>query len=228
VGIPIYIINRNRLQSTWALVRWLLTADDVGTITILDQDSTYPPLLEWYQDLLIEAPLVGNRVAVNFLKENAGPLSFWDKGFDRTVAGPYVVTDVVPSPSCPRNLLAKLWAKLEAYPNKGKAGPGLRIDNLPDAFPLARQMARLQLERYWTDALDPECFSAAIDTTFALYRPGGYIGSMDYSAVRMNAPYLFEHVPWYVWPLDEEEKYYLSHAEGWSSMAINAKTYGWL
>ena len=45
-----------------------------------------------------------------------------------------------------------------------------------------------------------DAFFAAIDTTFALYEPGA--GKWDGVHIRLDFPYVVEHMPWYI-PTDE-------------------------
>ena len=66
--IPVYINNRDRLTSTKALTEWLLRAG-TKNIVILDNDSTCPPLLEWYKSLPEGTEVVR--------QGNLGPWGFW-------------------------------------------------------------------------------------------------------------------------------------------------------
>lgn len=209
MSIPVYIVNRDRLTSTKKLIDWLIVA---GTerIVVLDNDSTYPPLLEYYQNL-------PGQVAVQFMGRNAGPWVFWEQKMNERESPdhPYVVTDsdVVPADCCPKDLIQKLAGLIPQFPERRKFGPGLRIDNLPDALPFKERVIREQTS-YWHHRLSSECFSAPIDTTFALYWPQSiFSDSMPATGVRMDFPYVFEHWPWYQWPPSEEDEYYYSRAE---------------
>src|SRR5208283_345557 len=127
--IPVYIINRDWLSCTKRLVDWLL---DAGTerIVIVDNASTYPPLLEYYEALPkgVELYQVGC---------NKGPLVFWERELHLAQDTPYVLTDsdVVPADCCPKNLIEKLEEILNTHGECPKVGPGLRIDNIPDSLP---------------------------------------------------------------------------------------------
>src|ERR1700675_4608017 len=96
--VTIFINNKDRLTSTRALTEWLLRA---GTkkITILDNASTYPPLLEWYKGL-------PEGVTVE-MGPNRGPWGAWSTGRLQTQGNPYVVTDsdLVPANCCPLDLI---------------------------------------------------------------------------------------------------------------------------
>jgi len=210
-GIPVYITNRNRLSTTSALVNWLLESG-TNRVTILDNDSTYKPLLAYYENLSTKVQLLR-------LGENVGPWAFWAKKFHLNQKLPYIVTDsdLVPDRLCPLDLIGKLMEYLVKYPECQKVGPGLRIDDGPD----------LEGERkFWGKRCDSGAFYAAIDTTFALYdhmaetdQYGFAVGSER--NLRLDKPYLMRHMPWYATlPLSEEENYYRAHANPcWSTVA---------
>ena len=48
MGIPVIINNRNLLTWPKAMVRDLSKWEGIGDIYIVDNGSTYEPLLEWY------------------------------------------------------------------------------------------------------------------------------------------------------------------------------------
>ena len=48
MNIPVIINNRNLFTWPKAMVERIKEYDGVGEIIIVDNDSTYPPLLEWY------------------------------------------------------------------------------------------------------------------------------------------------------------------------------------
>ena len=151
------------------LIGWLQQAG-YGNLYIIDNASTYPPLLEyltWLQN---------GRATVMRLKKNAGPRVLWrQKLLDRLgIETEYVYTDpdVVPSEECPHDLVGKLQSVLNDHPNVAAAGVGLRLDDLPDTY--AHKAAAIAWEsQFWLRPAGPGLFYAPIDTTFALYRPGG-------------------------------------------------------
>src|ERR1019366_9044842 len=112
--IPVYITNRDRLTTTKDLVNWLKSA---GTrrIIILDNASSYPPLLEYYK-------VLPDGVTVHLLGRNLGPWAFWQEGLHRLQSTPYVVTDsdLVPASECPKDLVSKLNVLLHNRPESGK------------------------------------------------------------------------------------------------------------
>lgn len=212
--IPVYVNNFNRLSSTKALVEWLLKS---GTqkVVILDNASTYSPLLEYYNALPAGVSVVR--------QENLGPWSFWKTGKHTTQTLPYVVTDadLVPSDCCPLDLIEKMQDLLLSVAGCEKVGPGLRLDNIPD---LSRDFITNGDGKgwegegvYWKKRHESGAFIAPIDTTFAIYKPFAPWTEADWTGsvknLRMDIPYVVEHTPWYVQkPFSEEEQYYREHA----------------
>ena len=98
-------------------------------IHLIDNDSTYPELLEYFET---------TPHRVHRLRENAGHLAPWDAGVvEREARGEwYVVTDpdVVPVPECPSDAVEHFREALLRYPRYFKAGFGLVIDDLPEHY----------------------------------------------------------------------------------------------
>ena len=209
--IPVYINNRNRLSSLVTLVEWLR---DSGTkrIVVIDNASTYPPLLEYYKKCMgiFEVFSVG---------KNGGPRVFWEQGMYKWQSTPYVVTDadLEPDKNCPKDLVFQLNKLLHERPECGKAGPGLRIDDIPylgESEKLNGWSLKEQ-QPYWFNRYDSRAFFAPVDTTFALYGEGNPNQSQSSINLRMDFPYVFRHLPWYVTQktMSEEEIYYRTHTE---------------
>jgi hypothetical protein len=185
---------------------------------ILDNSSTYPPLLEWYGKLPSGIGVVR--------QPNLGPWSFWNQGMHLSQDTPYVVTDsdIVPADCCPVNLIENLTTMLRKYPSSGKVGPGLRLDNIPD---LSRDFITNGDGKgwegegvFWKRREYAGAFSAPIDTTFAIYNAHSPWIPADWNNIRLDMPYVVEHTPWYVTELNEEERYYREHVDNvWSHVS---------
>lgn len=203
--IPVFIVNRNRLEALQRLVQWLRTA---GTrrIVILDNASDYAPLRAWYQALPAG-------VHAMLLPENHGPYVLWQQGVHRVLDTPYVLTDsdVVPADFCPGDLIARLHQTLQRWPDAKKVGPALRIDDLPDHYGQADTVRKWE-SQFWEHPVAPGVFAAPIDTTFALY-PAGAEFSNEPCNLRLGHPYIVEHTPWYAdeGALTDEERHYRTH-----------------
>lgn len=203
---PVFIICRDRVTYTKQLVAWL---EKVGQqeIYLVDNASTYEPLLDWYK----QQP---HRVI--YMNHNSGHTGVWHNGVIHQWAGPrrFIVTDpdVVPTEECPLDAIDKFDYILNTYEDRTKAGFGLKFDDLPDTFRF--KQAVIDHEWKYTQWGGPENWLsyAPIDTTFALYREGA---SPDISfSCRTKTPYVARHMSWYVDSNNpgEEEEYYVAHA----------------
>jgi hypothetical protein len=206
--VPFFVVSRDRLTPLIGLVQWLEQAGH-EEIVIVDNASTYPPLLEY----LDTSPHTVVRLA-----DNLGHLSPWTSGtINRLARGRwYAVSDpdVHPVPECPADAVEHLRQLLRHYPQYIKAGLGLKIDDLPDHYAHKQQVQTWE-SQYWLRRMQRGVWQARVDTTFAVYRP--YEPSFEYAvllAMRTDAPYLARHLPWYS-NLDEpteEDAYYRAHA----------------
>jgi SAM-dependent methyltransferase len=220
-SIPVILNNRNRLASLRRMIDWLLAAGCLD-IRILDNDSHYPPLLEWYRDLPA-------RVSLHRLSANVGPWAFWQTGLHRHLTTPYIVSDadLVPADFCPSDLVARLAAVAQRYPDSGKVGPGLSLESISPSY--GQSVAAHQWEaRFWSKPVAPGLFAAAVDTTFALYQPGADF-AMRGENLRLGYPYLLDHTPWQVdeTALTAEENYYRANTaktfSHWSGAGLDPR-----
>lgn len=210
---PIYIVNRNRLDVGFRpLVEWLNAAKMLD-VTVIDNASTYEPLLEYYKDIPAK---------VWRLEKNVGPWVFWNNGYHESQNLPYVVADgdCVPAEGCPKDLIRKM-AEVMARENALKVGAGIKTDNLPECYAkrdaVLRHEEQFSLECHRMPAGD--AFDALIDTTMAIYPAKSYFPDWC-RHFRLAEPYVIEHRPWYsdTEHPTEEEIFYKDHAEnGWSN-----------
>lgn len=206
VRYPVFIPCRDRVSPLRELISWL---ERVGQteIYLLDNDSTYPPLLEFYRE---------TSYPVAYLGENLGQRAVWNADLFRrlNVTGRFILTDpdIVPSPECPDDAIEVFAAALDRYPEHVKAGFGLRIDDIPDHFPRKARVLEWEIQ-HWSPELAPGLFDTTIDTTFALYRSDA---PFSYGpAIRTGPPYVARHIPWYsdATRLSPEEAYYQERAD---------------
>lgn len=213
--IPIFINARDRLGTLQKLVDWLLQAG-YRRIFILDNDSTYPPLLDYYRRLEQNVP----QINVIRLGRNIGHRALWEVGILETmqVDTPYVYTDpdVVPVKECPSNVLQRMLEILQKYPFLKKVGLGLKIDDLTYYDADAK---REWESRFFLHPMEEDLYFAPVDTTFALYR--NYWHYNLHCSARITGKYMVHHLPWYLDydNLPEDEKYYIKHANTSSSVA---------
>ena len=193
---PVLINCRDRVSALRLLVAWLEQAGH-ERIILVDNASTYPPLLDYLDKTPHE---------VVRLDQNLGSRTPWVA--ELVPAGWYVCTDpdIVPVEECPLDAIARLHELLERHPKFSKAGLGLHLDDVPETLPsLEWERSLVSPER----ELSPGVYDSLIDTTFALYRPGA---PFEYEAIRTGAPYEARHLPWYVTEPDGEDRYYLDRA----------------
>lgn len=219
--IPIIINNFNRYSSLLLLTE-ALTKRGYDNIYILDNASTYPPLLAYYK--VCPFPVLR-------LQQNLGFKALWKSPFRKRFCGDYYIytdSDVVPSEFCPDNFIDYFLNELKKHPLTRKIGFSLRIDNLPNTYMWKKEVIQKE-SLHWQKPVQGGLYRAPIDTTFALYRPRvGLSRSRSVEAYRTAYPYLAEHLPWYndSFHLSEEEQYYLDHCTqetAWSAQARQKK-----
>lgn len=216
-AVPVFVNCFNRVSVLRSLVDWLLQMGQ-QRILLLDNASTYPPLLAYYRDLAAEP-----RVIVVELGGNLGHTAIWASGLlDRLewAREPFIYTDpdILPDPDCPRDFLQHFARILEQHPAARKVGFGLRIDDLPLYYRFRAEVQDWEAQ-FWEIPLAEGQYLAPIDTTFALYRGGTVwtpqaITAAKVYAIRTGFPYVARHLDWYMdteHPT-EEQLYYRAHA----------------
>lgn len=211
--VPVYLNNRNWLTPLLGMIEYLkqLNTD----IIIIDNDSTYEPLLDFY---------ASTDVTVMMLGENGGFEGPWAK--EKIVIGQqhlqkyghpyYVASDPdLDLTLVPKDVLVVLAEGRERYPWGIKCGLSLEINDLPEDY-LDRDIVVTWESFYWTHRLDERYFDAPLGHTFAMYDcrwPYHRARRCD-PAVRTDRPYTARHLPWYFTKnnLTEEALYYIEHA----------------
>jgi hypothetical protein len=216
---PTFINNFNRLDIGFRdLLLWLRRAG-MTKIAVIDNASTYPLLLDFYDSSAMEG--------IQLLRAgaNLGHEAFWRLDLHLKQPGRFIVTDpdVVPDEDCPFDLVRKMHEVADRYA-PAKVGPAIRIDNLPDHFAQKDHMRMCESDYWLRKYPEGDCWNAAIDTTFALYESGwGHwplVADGGVQHVRLDFPYVVRHIPWYSDSanLSAEERYYRAHVEnGYSS-----------
>lgn len=201
--VPIVINSFNRLTYLRGLVD-SLRARGYENLYVIDNASTYEPLLEYYRQ---------EGLRVFYLDANVGFLAMWATPVGANFVDDYYVytdPDVEPAPECPDDFMAVFRKGLDRHPRVGKVGFGLRIDDLPDHYALKPRVLEHEQKILALHHGRGRFYRAAIDTTLALYRPGAAGGSW-LRALRTSEPYVAKHLPWYedsAQP-DAEERFYL-------------------
>jgi glycosyltransferase involved in cell wall biosynthesis len=199
--IPVVINNFNRLDCLKELLT-ALESRGYSNLIILDNASTYPPLLDFYTT----CPYRLIR-----LQKNVGHLAIWQTEEGKEFLDDYYVytdPDVVPVGECPDNFLEYFLEILEKYPSVAKVGFSLKLDDIPEFYQKKSEVTSWESQNF-KQLIAEGLYDASIDTTFALYRPYSG-GDWKSKAIRTGFPYTARHLPWYVNEdkLSEEELYY--------------------
>jgi len=216
--VPIIINNYNRLTDMKRLIA-SLESRGYDNIIIIDNNSTYPPLLDYYGTC---------RHEVIRLPKNYGFLSIWQSGvYERFKSSYYVFTDsdLEIVEDCPDDFMERFIGIMRRHPLCYKVGFGLCIDDIPDHYANKEAVLKNEAE-FWEKEVEPGVYDAVTDTTFALYRPFTKGASSPYKFMcRTGAPYMMRHLPWYLDldHLDEEERYYVDHVIQSTHWSRNSK-----
>ena len=208
--IPVIINNRNFLTWPKAMVERIKEYDGVGEIIIVDNDSTYPPLLEWYAT---------NPCRIEKLDTNVGMGAPWVSGVVKQLNGaPYVLTDPdLGLEETPDDTLLYLLDKLNTL-QLDKVGLGLDWQIVEKKSPYYERLNLYEKSRWNNSPVKDDVYTEVqIDTTFALYNVDYYFiggGSTTF-------PYVARHYPW-EFSIEEarnseEFMYYMDNATSASS-----------
>ena len=208
--IPIIINNFNRLDTLRKLIDSLVTRG-YRNIHIIDNLSTYPPLLDYYKTC-------GHNIF--YLDKNIGLNALWLSGIYKKFRKNYFVytdSDVVPIEECPDDFLLFFFKTLKKYKFARKVGFSLKIDDIPDCFALKELVISWEAN-FFKDFIEEDLlYRAPIDTTFALYRPYGKRKHANncIEVYRTAYPYMARHLPWYIDSKnpDDENRYYIEHSK---------------
>jgi hypothetical protein len=205
--IPIIINNRNRITFLLELIE-ALKKRGYFNIYIIDNNSSYPPLLEYYKTC---------PYPIFRLDKNVGYMALWKTDIYKFFIKDYYVytdSDVVPIEECPDDFMEFFIQTLKMNINAEKVGFSLKIDDLPNSF-LEKEKVIEWEKKYYEIKAGDMLYEATIDTTFALYRP---FMKKEVTHIHLSYrtafPYSARHLPWYIDSLNlsEEEKYYKQNA----------------
>lgn len=218
--IPIIINNRNRYEYLLKLID-SLDKRGYSNIIIIDNDSTFPPLLEYYSNIC--------KYEVIYLKKNLGHLALWKSNFfNKFKNNFYVYTDpdVEIYENCPNNFMEYLLNALVENPRVQKIGLGLITNDLPDSYNLKKSVIEWE-KRFTSVNFNDNFYKSNVDTTFALYRPFTSGGSNDFKlTLRSKYPYLIHHLPWYINSnsISDEDQFYINNSKSSTFWTIKNKT----
>ena len=212
LAIPIFINSRDRVEPLQRLINWLQLAG-YKNVHILDNKSTYPPLLSYYDEVVKQG------VNVWPLNVNFGHKALWESNILNIlqIGTPYVYTDsdVVPDEDCPHDILAVMADILARRLYLKKVGLSLHIDDITyynSNFIRKVEGAMRHIHIH-------EGYFQSTDTTFALYRNWHHYSLRE--SVRTSDSIMGRHMPWYYDfdNLPADELYYMEHANASSTQA---------
>lgn len=207
--VPVFLICRDIVSWPKAMVPHIRRMG--GEPIVIDNASTYGPLLDWYAEKPCE---------VVRLEENVGHHSPWLCGAVSHYTpqdGYYVVSDPdLNIEYCPDETIQHLRNLLDRYPQIAKAGLSIEISDLPPESPVYHNAIGWET-KFWQQKADWQCYAAPIDTTFAVYSLRRRIpleSPLFMRAVRAERPFTCQHLPFYltVNNFSHELWYYFKHA----------------
>ena len=218
--VKAFVIMYNRLTIPKKLIENL--ADTGCEPILLDNCSTYQPLLDWYKNCPFK---------VHTFKERHGERVFWDSGLFKEYNDEYYIVtdhdlDISNVPSDYAEML------INGLNNKKITKCGLSLD-IYDLPPTEYSKAVIGFEtQYWNEKDYLGNYIAGVDTTFAMYDRKRQIEGWDhgdnfYYGSRLPMPYTAKHMPWYLkedsLEFDEEEKYYHTGCNNFWSLVYKRK-----
>lgn len=213
---PIIINNRNHVTYLKRLIS-SLEKRGYNNIYILDNQSSYPELLEYYHTTPYK---------VYHLGKNVGFCALWDTNIFDEFKGQYYVytdSDLELVDECPHDFLIVLRYILDRY-SLGKVGLSLLTDDLPEHYDSKDEVVSWEKE-FQKNQVEALAFAAPVDTTFALYKPDSFGHAGMLHAFRASFPYSARHLPWYEnsKSLTYEQDYYYRNSKTsthWSKKVI--------
>lgn len=210
--IPIFINSRDRVTVLEKQINWLLTAG-YRNIHILDNQSSYPALLAYYDKIKEQG------VKIWYLPYNFGFKAIWKSNILNIlqINTPYVYTDsdVLPDENCPYNVVEEMLAVLSRHRYVKKIGLTLHVDdityyNRDEVIDSHFKMKQVKIA---------DGYFQQTDTTFALYRNLRHYSLRE--SLRTNDKFMGRHIPWYYDydNLPADELYYMEHANYSSTQA---------
>ena len=202
----VFIILRDRFEPLKSLLRWL-EAQGLKKIVFIDNDSRLPPLVELLNKTNYQVLEMGR---------NMTQTAPWSAGVIKVLLPDdfYIVSDpdIIPVRD-EHDVVAHLYKIHSDFPHHIKVGLGLKIDDIPDYYPLKNEVIKWE-SQFWKNELKEGVYEAGVDTTFALYKPRTYKYALNPS-LRTGEPYTARHLPWYSKKdeLTDEEVFYRLRAD---------------
>jgi len=229
--VPIFVMTRDRISSLQkSLHSYWDTIKSPFEIIILDHFSTFPPMVEYIQQLAAT-------------QNNVSVISLVQKAWDAAVVEAsqhiqnylalyphvsfYVFTDQdVAFPRAAPDVLLFYAGLLTSCPDIKIVGPALQISDIPSHFSGAvnNQTVYEWESRFWRGVPNMVTWNGIgyhvavqpIDSTFAMFRRDTKFARHIEPSLRTYAPYAAVHVDWYLDSknLPADKLYYVAHQSG--------------
>jgi hypothetical protein len=203
INYPVVLTNMNRFTTCKKMVEDLFRMNGNSKISIIDNASTYPPLLDWYKEIEKDVQIIRNPT-------NLGPWTFFYGGTYSKIDAEYYVysdADLELNPNMPYNWQEIMLEYINKY--QRKASLALRLDDIPDTYEFKNKILEHQ-SVCWFESGEKDVYRAITDMTFSMDKKSN---GHRYESMRLAGDFACRHIPWYV-DLDnigEEEKYYLEN-----------------
>ena len=221
--VPIFIISFNRLEVLKKSISSYAQLGDIDLV-IHDAGSSHLPLLAYLTFLESQGVTVyRNRPAIDHgddLNSVNETIQHWLQ--DHPDAEYYIVTDPdIELESGCSELLSFYQYVFSSFSDVDVVGPMLRIDDLPDFYPLKEKVIRGHTAQFWhKEPLKMSWSSktiayqhAPIDTSFGMYRRAQPFQRL-LDGIRTYEPFWAKHLDWYIDPdnMSNDQKTYLMTA----------------
>jgi hypothetical protein len=207
-AITVVINNRNLLTWPKKMVEHISKYSSLAEIIVVDNGSTYEPLLDWYS--------VSPHKIIR--RENIGHYAPWIPEINTQIKTDfYVVTDPDLDISLtPLDTLEHLAMLLIRFKELGKIGLSLDITSVPKESPYYDHVNSHE-KRFWDLPVTSGLVRLApVDTTFAIYNKR-LLNSYKITGGRSVAPYFARHMPWEIIEPSAEFQFYINTANQSSS-----------
>lgn len=218
--LPFFIIVRDRLTCTRKMVEYLNQEETGCYPIILDNQSTNPELLSWYET---EPCIIhridwnaGNCVLFSDPRPEVGKPNFFEL-YDCTQG--YLLSDCdIEIWTMPTNFVSVFQNILNQFSWATKVGSQLKISDLPNTSVAREAKGWEQLNHSASGLIGDNLWKSPIDTTVALYKwmdaPNTALAHDFNGSIRVGGSFECRHLPWYFSkenPPPPDELYYLAH-----------------
>jgi len=228
--IPIFILTCDRLVSLKESIESYKILDTPYEIVIIDFNSTYKPTVEHLKQLEANGTKVYWKSAIthpNHLNNANTSIQDYFKSHEKSN---YVVTDADIALDNVRSYALDVYSYLlKRFPAIKVVGPMLRINDIPDYYPLKQHILSgclghhrhfhsqknccVGYENSASEYFRIDYIHAPIDTTFGMRRSGTQWSRLQ-PGIRVKEPFAARHLDWYVDPnnLTADQEYYMKNA----------------